>query len=34
VVVERGLGDVEPLGDLAQRRLLVALLGEELEGDI
>ena len=34
VVVERGLGDAEPLGDLAQRGLLVALLGEELQGDV
>ena len=34
VVVERRLGDAEPLGDLAQRRLVVALLVEELERDV
>jgi hypothetical protein len=33
VVVERGLGDVQLLGDLAERGLVVALLGEEVEGD-
>ena len=31
VVVERGLGDAQPLGDLAQRGLVVALLVEQLE---
>jgi hypothetical protein len=31
VVVERRLRDVQPFGDLPQRRLLVALLGEEFE---
>jgi hypothetical protein len=31
VVIERGLGDVKPLGDLAQRRLLVPLLGKQLD---
>ena len=31
VVVERGLGDVESLGDLPQRGLVVALLVEQLE---
>ena len=34
VVVERRLRDAEPLGDLAQRGLVVALLVEELEGDV
>jgi hypothetical protein len=34
VVVERRLRDVEVLGDLAQRGLLVAVLGEEFEGDV
>ena len=34
VVVERRLRDAEPLGDLAQRRLVVALLGEQLERDV
>src|SRR5579875_37006 len=34
VVVERGLRDAEPLGDVAQRGLVVALLGEQLEGDV
>jgi hypothetical protein len=34
VVIERGLRDPEPLGDLPQRRLVVALLVEELERDI
>jgi hypothetical protein len=28
VVIQGGLGDAQALGDLAQRRLLVALLGE------
>ena len=31
VVVERGLGDPQPLGDLPQRGLVVALLVEQLE---
>src|SRR5215831_16413333 len=31
VVVQRGLGDAEPLRDLPQRGLLVALLGEQLK---
>jgi hypothetical protein len=30
VVIERGLGDAEALGDLAQRGLVVTLLGEQL----
>src|SRR6266496_24098 len=34
VVVQRCLGDIEPLGDLAQRRLLVALLGEQRDRDL
>jgi hypothetical protein len=34
VVVERGLRDAEPLGDLAQRGPLVALLREKLERDL
>ncbi len=34
VVVERGLGRAEPLGDVAQRGLVVALLGEQLECDV
>jgi len=34
VVVKRGLGDAKPLGDLAQRGLLVALLGEQFERDL
>ena len=34
VVVERGLGDAESLGDLAQRGLVVALLVEQLERDV
>ena len=33
VVIQRGLGDAEPLRDLPQRGVVVALLGEELEGD-
>ena len=33
VVVQRGLGDVEPFGDLSQRGLVVALLGEQFQGD-
>jgi hypothetical protein len=32
VVVERRLGDADPLGDLAQARGVHAALGEELEG--
>ena len=32
VVVERRLGDAEAVGDLAQRRAVVALLGEQLVG--
>jgi hypothetical protein len=32
VVVQGGLGDAEPLGDLAQRGLLVPVLREQLEG--
>jgi len=32
VVVERGFGDADLLRDLAQRRLVVALLGEQVEG--
>ena len=34
VVVERGLRDLQPLGDLAQRRLVIPLLVEELERDV
>jgi hypothetical protein len=34
VVVDRGLGEAERLGDLAQRGLVVALLGEQVQGDI
>ena len=34
VVVERGLGEAEWFGDLPQRRLVVALLDEQVEGDI
>ena len=34
VVVERGLVVPELLGDVAQRGLLVALLGEQLERDV
>jgi hypothetical protein len=32
VVVERGAGDLEALGDLAERRLVVAAFGENVEG--
>jgi hypothetical protein len=34
VVVEGRLAEPEPLGDLAQRRPVVALLDEEVEGDV
>jgi hypothetical protein len=34
VVVQRGLGHTEPVGDLTQRRLLVPVLGEEFQGDV
>ena len=34
VVVDRRLGEPEPLGDLAQRRLVVPLGGEQFEGDV
>jgi hypothetical protein len=34
VVVERGLGDVQAFGYLAQAGAVEALLGEEFEGDI
>ncbi len=34
VVVERRLGEPEALGDVADRRLVVALLGEQLERDV
>ena len=34
VVVQCGLGHAQPFGDLAQRGLLVALLGEQLERDL
>ncbi len=34
MVVEGGLGDAQSVGDLAQRGLLVALRGEQLEGDL
>src|SRR5580693_6716869 len=34
VVVESGLGRAEPVGDLAQRGLVVALLVEQLQGDV
>ena len=34
VVVERRLRDAEPVGDLAQRGLVVALVVEELERDV
>ncbi len=34
VVVDRRLGEAQPLGYLAQRGLLVALLGEQLQGDV
>jgi hypothetical protein len=34
VVIQRGLGDAELLGDLAQGCLLVALLGKQLEGKL
>src|SRR5690348_14435017 len=31
VVIERGLGDVEPFRDLPQRGLVITLLGEQLQ---
>jgi hypothetical protein len=34
VVVDRGLGEAERLGYLAQRSLVVALLDEQVEGDV
>ncbi len=34
VVVDGRLGEAQPLGDLTQRGALVALFGEELEGDV
>ena len=34
VVVDRRLGEAEPVGDLAERRLVVALRAEQLEGDV
>src|ERR1019366_9263538 len=34
MVVQGSLGDREPLGDLAQRRLLVTLLSEQLDCDL
>ena len=34
VVVQRGLRDLQPLGDLPQRRLVVALLVEQLQRDV
>ena len=34
VVVEGGLGEAQRVGDLAQRRLVVAVLGEQVEGDV
>ena len=34
VVVEGGLGDPDPLGDLPERGLVVALLHEEVQGDV
>jgi hypothetical protein len=34
VVVERCLGGAEAFGDIPQRRLVVALLGEQLERDL
>jgi len=34
VVIQGGLGHAKPLGDLAQRGALVAVLGEELHGDL
>jgi hypothetical protein len=34
VVVERGLGRAQALGDVAQRGLVVAVLGEQLECDV
>ena len=34
VVVDRGLGEAERLGYLAQRGLVVALLDEQVEGDV
>jgi len=34
VVVERGLGDAEAVGDLAQAGAVVALVDEQVEGDV
>jgi ABC-type multidrug transport system fused ATPase/permease subunit len=34
VVLDRGLGEAERLGDLAQRRLVVALLDEQVQGHV
>ena len=34
VVVDRGLGEAERLGYLAQRGLVVALLDEQVQGDV
>ena len=34
VVVDHGLGEAERLGDLAQRGLVVALLDEQVQGDV
>ena len=34
VVIDRSLGEAEPVGYLAQRGLVVALLDEQVEGDV
>jgi len=34
VIVDRGLGEAEWPGDLAQRGLVVALLDEQVQGDV